>query len=150
MFELNSLPAWLITAVSIVAAVFSVLKAIKSGKGDVLAKALTNMMSVIGTKEVKRVYVPQDELDVVYEELATRRITDNGLPIIQSVLNRIVAAFDHDPKVQSVVAALFSTILDITPNTTLKRAYTAHAEQVLSIVDAFTTSEKPGKDGESE
>lgn len=134
---LQQLPAWLVTIVAVISAVIAVVKAAKKGDMSGVVTALSMLTTTVGSKAIRKVKVARESLDIVYQELSSGTISDNGIAVIQDVINKIVTAYGDDPEVQNVVTSILSTLLAWTPKTTLKRAYKQNALQVLAVIETF-------------
>lgn len=137
----DQIVSYVTAVVAVVGAIAAFIKAARRGGVDGVITALGRFAEVVGSQPIKKVKCSQEELDIVYEQLSSGEITDEGVAVIQSIVQRIVDAYGDDPQVQSVMTSVLSSILSYTSKTVLKRAYKQYGLQVLAVVETFAEAE---------
>lgn len=136
------IPSWVFYVACIVAcvvvAVVYALKGVKKADASGLITTLVTLLTAMGSKASRKVQVAQESLDIVYRELTSGEITDEGIAVIQDTINRIIDAFGDEPQVQTVLTDMLTSVFSMTPKSTLKRVYSDNAMSVLVVIETFT------------
>lgn len=138
---IDQIIAYVTAAAAVIGMIVAIVKSAMRGDVNGVITALGKFTEVVGSKQIKKVKCSQEELDIVYEQLNSGKITDEGIAVIQNVVQKIVDAYGDDPQVQNVMTQVLSTILSYTPKTVLKRAYKQYGLQVLAVVETFAEAE---------